>query len=295
MTEQDVSRFKAAREGLIQGEALVERCRAVLRCRPAAIITDIDGTISEIAATPDTATVDSAAKLALTKLATVLDLVGVVTGRAADDGERLVGLPELLYVGNHGLELRDGGKTQVHNDAQQAINDVAGALDEVWEEMEAEGFTSGLIFENKRLSASIHYRLADDPDEAGRRLRAAASSAAARRNLRVTEGRYVVELRPHVTVNKGTAVTEIVKSRGLRGVIFLGDDVTDVDAFRAVRHLTRAGELAGCVVAVASPEVHPTVLNEADGIVDGVASAIELLTSLASHLAPEPSAEEVER
>ncbi|MGH2562347.1 MAG: trehalose-phosphatase [Thermomicrobiales bacterium] len=293
MADRHVSHIKAAREGLIAGEPLVERCHECLRCRPAAIITDIDGTISEIAATPDSATVAPAAKRALAILATAVELVGVVTGRAAADGEQLVGLPGLLYIGNHGLEQRARGVTEVKAGAQQAMSSIAGALDDIRLEMEGEGRASDLIFENKRFSASIHYRLADDPEEVGRRLRGFALGVAARRTLRVTEGRFVVELRPQITVNKGTAVADLVKTRGLRGMIFLGDDVTDVDAFRVVRQLTRSGEIAGCVVAVSSPEVHPSVLNEADGVVEGVPSAIDLLTTLAHLLSPESTSAHV--
>src|SRR5262245_51861113 len=68
----------------------------VLRLRPAGLFTDIDGTISAIAATPSQAVVIERAREALKRLARRLDIVGAVTGRAADDGARLVGVPELV-------------------------------------------------------------------------------------------------------------------------------------------------------------------------------------------------------
>lgn len=284
MAERDEKRIKSARALLLDGPALVERCLECLHQHPAAVITDIDGTISNIAATPDAAIVEPEARAALQELAAKIDLVGVITGRSAQDGKRMVGLPELLYVGNHGLEQIRGGESTIHEGARSASDAITGALDETRRDMEQDGLAGGLGFENKQLSASIHYRLAGDPDETARRLRAHARRAATSRGLRVTEGRFVVELRPRISINKGTAAADLVMQHGLRGMIFLGDDVTDVDAFRVVRGLSKDGSIAGCAVAVASPEVQASVLHEADGVVDGVPNAIQLLTTLATEV-----------
>ena len=86
-------------------DAVVAACWAVLRQTPSAVVTDIDGTISAIAPTPAEAMVDPGAKAALGSARRErLAAVAVVSGRAPQDGAAMVGLPELTYVGNHGLE-----------------------------------------------------------------------------------------------------------------------------------------------------------------------------------------------
>jgi trehalose 6-phosphate phosphatase len=286
MDDRLTERIKSARSPLLRGAELVVRCHACLTRRPSAIATDIDGTISEIAATPQAATVNALARQSLAQLADALDLVAAVTGRAAQDGEQLVNLPKLLYIGNHGLERRRSGQTEIDDGARSSVEAIRTALEEIRGEIESEGRAAGHVFENKLLSASIHYRLVDDPDEAGRRLRSIALRVAERRNLQVSEGRFVVEIRPKLTVNKGTAVEDLIRQERLHGMVFLGDDLTDVDAFRVVRRLTAEGTVEGCVIAVASPEVHQTVLNEADGVVSGVPEAAELLSDLAGSFTP---------
>ncbi|HET8522614.1 MAG TPA: trehalose-phosphatase, partial [Thermomicrobiales bacterium] len=162
---------------------------------PAAVVLDIDGTISEIAPTPDQAIVSDAARATLDRLRDRVAVVAVITGRSAVDGERLVGVDGLTYVGNHGLERRTGGHHEIHPDAAAAQQQIAEALAEIEAALKHEGRAQGVIFENKLLSASIHYRLAPEPDETGRRILALALVAVESRDLRVTEGRLIVELR----------------------------------------------------------------------------------------------------
>src|SRR5215213_7112718 len=95
-------------------EAAVAACMEVLRQTPAAVASDIDGTVSAIAPTPAEAMVDSGARAALALLAERLAAVAVVSGRAPQDGEAMVGLSELTYVGNHGLERIARGTPWTH-------------------------------------------------------------------------------------------------------------------------------------------------------------------------------------
>src|SRR5215212_7850574 len=95
-------------------DAVVTACMEVLRQTPSAVVTDIDGTISAIAPTPAEAMVDPGAKAALALLADRLAAVAVVSGRAPQDGVAMVGLPELTYVGNNGLERIERGPPGKH-------------------------------------------------------------------------------------------------------------------------------------------------------------------------------------
>lgn len=247
-------------------------------------MTDIDGTISRMAPTPQEATVVEAARRALARLARRLALVGVVTGRAASVGEALVGVPDLVYVGNHGMERRAHGTTRHHPEAAAHADAIGAALGEIAAGARAAGLLDYLVIEDKQLSGSIHYRLAPNPEAARSVLWPLANAAAQRHGLLVTGGRLIVELRPPVTVNKGTALVELAAEYRLRGLLFFGDDLTDVDGFRAVRAMRDEGRLAGLNIAVVAPETLPEVRAMSDVTVDGVPACATLLTALASAL-----------
>lgn len=256
----------------------------VVRHSPAGLFTDIDGTISPIAKVPTEATVNEMARSALDRLSRQLAIVGAVTGRAAKDGVRLIGLHDLLVVGNHGLEWHHRDEEWIHPSAEASRQAIDTALQEIGAAVANAGIAEGVLLEDKQLSASIHYRLSPEPIDAREIILQAASEAASNHRLRVTEGRFVVELRPEVVVNKGTAITELMQSRGLASVVYLGDDVTDVDAFVAIRTLRDEGRASTLSVAVLSPESHPSVEVMADVSVQGVDACVALLTALAASL-----------
>src|SRR3954463_6730305 len=218
-------------------DAVVTACMEVLRQAPSAVVTDIDGTISAIAPTPAEAMVDPGAKAALALLAERLAVVAVVSGRAPRDGAALVGLPELTYVGNHGLERITRGMPWTHPVAAAAQPAIAAALAEIESAARAAGDVPWLLIENKGGTGTVHYRLAPDQTAAAALLEPLARAAADRHGLRLTSRRMVFEVRPALEVNKGTAIHELAQDLGLCGIVFFGDDVTDVDAFRALREL----------------------------------------------------------
>jgi trehalose 6-phosphate phosphatase len=261
-----------------------QRVLDVISLQPAGLFTDIDGTVSEIAATPSEAFVTERAREALRRLADRVAVVGAVTGRAADDGTRMLDIPGLLVVGNHGMEWLHRDTRWVHPTAEASRAALAAALVDIGEAVVGAGIAEGVVLEDKRLSASIHYRLAPDPLVARDVILDAASVSAARHGLRITEGRFVVELRPEVVINKGTAIATLVREHALNGVVYFGDDVTDVDAFVAIRELRDSGAVTAESVAVLSAETHPLVSSMADVTVPGVEACVDLLASLADAL-----------
>jgi len=267
---------------------LIERCLGILEARPSGIATDIDGTISAIASSPGKAVVAPAAKEALSQLSERLDLIAVVTGRSAADAERMLDLREVVYIGNHGFEHRWRGTSRDQEAARQSVQAIENALAEIENELNLLGLSTGTLFENKRLSASIHYRLSPNRDLIGSDIGRVAANAAQRHGLKLSEGRYVVELRPNIAINKGTAILDLIEDHELKGIIFLGDDVTDVDGFRLVRKATENGLVAGLTIAVASPEARQFVLEEADEVVSSVSEAVELLSAISGRLALSP-------
>jgi trehalose 6-phosphate phosphatase len=263
----------------------------VLRQTPSAVITDIDGTISEIAPTPAEAMVDPGAKAALARLVERLAAVAVVSGRAPQDGVSMVGLPELTYVGNHGLERIARGTPWTHPVAAAAQPAIAAALAEVESAARAVTDVPWLLVENKGVTGTIHYRLAPDQIAAAALLEPLARAAANRHGLRLTSGRMIFEVRPELAVNKGTAIRDLAQDLGLRGIVFFGDDVTDVDAFRALRELREAGEAATLRVGILGPDTSPAVLAEIDMSLYGVAACAATLIALAARLSLSEEAE----
>ncbi len=260
---------------------LLRRVADVLRHRPAGVICDIDGTLSPIALTPDAAQLAPGAKAALTKLTHQYGLVAMVTGRSADNAAVMVDVPGVVFVGNHGLEWIEDGAHAIHPEVVPWVPRIEEAMRVLGEMAGADPRLSGSVIEDKRLSGSVHYRLTPDPEIARVVLLARAHELGEALGLRVTEGRMVIEMRPPVRVNKGSAIRRLASEYGLAGLVFFGDDVTDIDGFREVHAMRDAGALDGLAVAVTDPEARPEVVAAADASVEGVAACVALLAALA--------------
>jgi trehalose 6-phosphate phosphatase len=273
----------AAQEAIVTPEAatLVE---LAMRQTPRGIICDIDGTLSPIAATPGGATLAPGAREALNALCSQLDVVAVVSGRAARDAQALVGVQDVVVVGNHGLESIDEHGLSVHPDAVASLPKIREALERIQVLVDADPAMAGVLVEDKGVSGSVHYRLTQDRDYAKSRLNAWAYALADELDLKITHGRLVVEIRPPITINKGAAVRRLVDEYGLHGVLFFGDDVTDIDGFLAVQHLRAERDLSSWAIAVADPEARIDVVEAADASVASVTACIDLLAALAARL-----------
>ncbi|MDX6454828.1 MAG: trehalose 6-phosphate phosphatase [Gaiellaceae bacterium] len=176
---------------------------------------DVDGVLAPIAPRPEDAHVPDETRDELRRLNERYALVACISGRAGADAQRIVGVPELVYVGNHGLELDDEA-IEWRGRLQQFLADVD------WP-----------AIENKGLTASLHYRNSEDEDAARAALEDV-KARAERAGLVARFGRKVLELLPPVDVHKGTAVEKLLSERKLRRALYAGDDTTDLDAFRAL-------------------------------------------------------------
>jgi trehalose 6-phosphate phosphatase len=221
----------------------------------AAIVLDVDGTLAPIVGRPDEARVPEEAKRELRRLVDRYALVACVSGRRGDDARRLVGVDGVRYVGSHGLELAPDAERW-----RDEIHRFATTVD--WP------------VEDKGLTVSFHYRQAENEDEALEYLEEVADRARAG-GLVPRFGRKVLEIRPPVQADKGTAVTQLLTDAGIRRALYTGDDTTDVDAFRALDGL----EL-GIRVAVSSDEAPRELVEAADVVVDSPAELLELLSHL---------------
>ncbi|MGH3024801.1 MAG: trehalose-phosphatase [Gaiellaceae bacterium] len=222
-----------------------------------ALVLDVDGTLAPIVARPELATVPPATRTELERLAGHYLLVACVSGRAGEDARRLVGVKGIEYVGNHGLELDPR--------AEELAAQIAAFAEIV-----------GLPVEDKRLSLSYHYREAPDETSARALLEQVAERARGE-GLDARWGRKVLEIRPPVRADKGTAVRTLLERSGARLGLYAGDDTTDLDAFAG---LAAAGLEHAVRVAVASEEGPAALREAADLVVAGPEELAELLRLL---------------
>jgi trehalose 6-phosphate phosphatase len=222
----------------------------------AALFLDVDGVLAPIVARPEDARVPDDVRAELRRLSARYRLVACVTGRTSAQAAEVVGVPELRFVGEHGLELEPPP-------AQYA--------DEIHRFAEETGWP---YVERKPLSAVLHYRRSADHEAARRQLEAIAAEAQ-KRGLRTRFGRLVLELLPPTAVTKGTGVRRLLAESGVDRALYAGDDTTDLDGFAALDGL----ELA-IRVAVASPESPQALREHADIVVDSPAAFAVLLRNL---------------
>ncbi|HEY5333339.1 MAG TPA: trehalose-phosphatase, partial [Solirubrobacterales bacterium] len=214
-----------------------------LRADPsrAAILTDFDGTLAPIVERADQAALPDEAREVLVRLIDRYALVGAVSGRRAADVRALIGLDQIAYAGNHGLELLLPGESEPSPDPSLAGRE--GDAADFIRALEAgrlEG--EGLRVEDKGPIQALHWRGADDDARAEATARAIAVEAG-RAGLEPRWGRKVLELRPVGGGGKDAAVSALLATDGLDRAVYAGDDRTDVDAFRRLGELREAGEL----------------------------------------------------
>ena len=241
----------------------------VLASRPFGLITDVDGTISWIAPSPDEAVVSLLCRRYLSALIDKIDLVAVISGRPLIEVMGMVGVEGLVYVGNHGLEMWSRGVPQIWPGSERYIDAITSAVSALKNMPDVEG----LYFENKGLTASIHYRNCTNVDSARGQIMEMVESLPWANDLRITEGRMVVELRPNLEVDKGVALKLLIEKYKLAGAIYIGDDVSDVDAIEALRD----SDTKGIAIGVGSKEAPPQLYEAADFIIDGVEQVERLL------------------
>lgn len=201
--------------------------------RSLAVFLDYDGTLCPIVDDPDEARITDTMRQAVRRLSMTAP-VAVVSGRDREDVARRVGLPELCYAGSHGFDIRCPAQGQVHPAADEAVPALDAAEARLRQRLSA---LPGVRFERKRFSFAVHYRQVPAPWDAEVR-RAAVEEARASAALKVQTGKQVYDLVPDVDWDKGRAVRWILAALGLdrddTAPLYLGDDDTDVSAFRAV-------------------------------------------------------------
>jgi trehalose 6-phosphate phosphatase len=222
----------------------------------AAILLDVDGTLAPIVDAPADAAVPETTRAELRRLHGRFGLVACVSGRPSTAAAAVVGVPELVYVGEHGLEL--AAEAPAWRDRLHGF-----AATVAWDDIEL-----------KPLSVSFHYRRTQDEAEAVRLLEGV-DRRARDEGFVPRWGRKVLELRPPLRADKGTAVRQLLQERNLRRALYAGDDTTDLDAFAALDGLE-----VGVRVGVVTAEAPRQLAEAADLTVGSPAELLELLRAL---------------
>ena len=224
---------------------------------------------------PDRAAPDPQAIALLDELSHCLQRIVIISGRDTDFLVSRLPLRGALFIGNHGLEERDGGVSRVVDEVQPYLPRLRRAADAV--EALPQAQARGIVIERKRATVSIHFRKAADPSACGATLQPALKEIARHEQLELQPGRLVWELRPPLGLDKGEVLRRLAASLQPAGLIYVGDDRTDADAFSALKRIPSVRAVA---VGVRSTEVRDDVFRDCDLMVDGVPGVTELLGQL---------------
>ncbi len=208
---------------------------ACLKGRQAAVFLDYDGTLTPIADRPDMAVLDPVMRARLEKLAAACP-TGIISGRGMDDIRHMVGIEDLYYGASHGFQMAGpGGWARDYEPAAAVPEIVRRVSDDLARRLAP---VDGALIEAKSYSVAVHYRLVA-PAEAPQVETTVDAVLADHPQLRKGLGKMVFELRPKIDWHKGKALATLVEALGLdRSAtlpVYLGDDVTDEDAFRAIK------------------------------------------------------------
>ena len=251
----------------------------VLMKRPVGLVFDIDGTLSPIAPTPDAARLYPGVDVLL-KEARQYAHVAIMTGRAINNGAAMVNVEGITYVGTHGMEWSDGlpleHSIQIVPEALAYIEPSKKLLDMAEQQLT---MFPGLLIERKRIGGAIHYRLSPKPDEARQAIITLLKEPAEQMNIRLGEGKRVIEIKPQIATNKGRSLRKFVERYNLQGVLFAGDDRTDLDAVMEIETLKQEG-IAGLSIVVQHTDTLPALLEKADIIVQEVEGMVEKLKEI---------------
>ena len=200
--------------------------------RPPVFFFDYDGTLTPIVASPDAAELAPTMRDRLRRLAQRFD-VAVISGRDLQDVRRRISIDGLFYAGSHGFDIAGPGKRLEQPEAQSflpALKRAEAAL------LDRLGAVPGIKLERKHFSCALHYRNVA-PGELPE-IEKTVSEIADEQGLRLTKGKKVWELQPPIAWDKGRALLWLQDALEIEVTevtpFYLGDDITDEDAFRAL-------------------------------------------------------------
>jgi trehalose 6-phosphate phosphatase len=261
--------------------ATLEQLLEPLRTAPerSAVLLDVDGVLAPIVQQPDDAHMPETTRRPLIEVAKRYGVVACVSGRRASDARRIVALGSIAYLGSHGSEvLRPGAiAPELDRELQAWTRRVQTFAHEAFGEKLRR---LRVRLEDKEAIAAFHWRGVPDEEDALAAVEDVAE-AAEKAGFVPHWGRKVLEIRPPVRIDKGAGIVGLLRDSDLAAAMYVGDDLTDVDAFRGLDELVEMGRLGTTLkVGVRSDEGPPVLADEADVMVDGTDGVRELLKAL---------------
>jgi trehalose 6-phosphate phosphatase len=245
----------------------------------AAVLLDVDGVLAPIVQHADDAHMPETTRRPLIEVAKQYRVVACVSGRRASDARRIVSLGSIAYLGSHGSEVLRPGSTSPELDREL----------QAWtrrvQSFSREHFSEHLRrlrvrLEDKEAIAALHWRGVPDEDGAQSAIEDVAD-AAERAGFTTHWGRKVLEIRPPVRIDKGAGIVAMLRDSELNAAVYVGDDETDLDAFRGLTQLVEMERLQTAIrVGVLSDEGPSALRDAADHMVDGTNGVRDLLRAL---------------
>ena len=253
---------------------------ALLGSDKPALITDFDGTISELQKDPTKAFIDPDCLELIRNLLPNLPYLAILSGRDAAQLSNIVGLKEVAYFGNHGAESIIEGNKYFQEYSEADISNMR----ELFNNLQRTVNRRGIFWEFKEISASVHFRMSNI-HRTKLELQEALDNIFVPKSIEIFWGKEIMEIRLRSSPNKGAALESIVSSGQLRSAIYIGDDTTDLDAIKTLYQMKKNIGLKGFSVAVKSENMNRDLLRYADLFVDGIEGVETLLTWLLKKLA----------
>jgi trehalose-phosphatase len=243
-----------------------------------AVFLDYDGTLTPIRERPEDAVISDSMREAVRRLAECVPVI-VVSGRDREVVQQLMGLDNLIVAGDHGFDIWSPTEGFIHHTEGASFDDL---LHEVEARLRAElADIPGVLIEPKKSSVAVHFRLVAEEQRPAVKKLVDTILSEHPEELKVTPGKMVFEIQPGLDWNKGEAVLYLLKVLDLDRddviPIYLGDDITDEDAFRAI-----AGRGVGIFVGSASNPETAAHITAADYILNTIEEVEHFLNRLAS-------------
>ncbi len=243
------------------------------------MLLDIDGTLAPIVDNAADASVPETTRQLIIAASRRYGLLACISGRRASEARAMVSIGTIAYLGSHGAELLRPGWTEAQLDP--ALVQWSPRINEFRRESDTHELRRRRVrIEDKGPIIAYHWRGAVDEQDARAAIDALAAQAQ-EAGFEVHWGRKVMEVRPPVRIDKGLGVRTLLEGKSLSSALYVGDDVTDLDAFHALRELAQEGSIDHAIcVGVRSEDGPPAIEDEADIVVAGTEGVRELLSAL---------------
>jgi trehalose 6-phosphate phosphatase len=244
-----------------------------------AVLLDVDGVLAPIVPQPDDAHMPETTRRPLIDVARRYAIVACVSGRRASDARRIVSLGSIAYLGSHGSEILRPGTIapEMDRELQAWTRRIQTFANEAYDD---DLRRLRVRLEDKEAIAALHWRGVPDEEGAQAAIAAVADRAEAA-GFRTHWGRKVLEVRPPVRIDKGAGIVSLLRGEDLAAALYVGDDTTDLDAFRGLAELQEQGRVRDIVrIGVRSDEGPAELEEQADAMVEGTDGVRRLLRAL---------------